>query len=285
MVFNPGAAGEYQFTSITGIYRDQWSGIIGRPQSQDLIINFKGINNRFGFGFSLHRYSIGIQESVDINGIYAYKIRLGNGVASMGIQMSYRNFVNDFTSNSLITIDGFENDPSIEQVRFQSSIFNVGLGFYYKTKQYYFGLAAPRMFRSDLDAIITNSVSKESRHYYVMAGLELELNNEWKFQPQALYKYAENAPYDIDITGMFSYQDQMHMGVNLRTGGSQSSLLESIDLLMGLKLKNSLYIGVAYDFTLTEIREFENGSFEVLISYDLGTNKGPDKIQNPRYFR
>jgi len=282
---NPAVAGENDYTSIVAIYRDQWSGINGSPSSQNITCNFPKIINQIGVGLNFQRQTIGVQEKVEVGTMLAYKIRLGNGIASMGLQMSYRNFINDFTGDNLIAIDGFDLDPSIERTKFSTNIFNAGIGGYYKTPNYYFGISAPRMLKADLDAVLTSSVSKEVRHYYAMAGVQFNLSPEWDFFPQFLFKTAANVPYDFDMMGLFIYNDQIHLGLNFRTGGSQKSVLESLDLILGLNINNRIFGSMAYDFTLTEIREFENGSFELLIRYNLNADKGPKEIKNPRYFR
>jgi len=282
---NPAVAGENDYTSITGIYRDQWSGIIGAPKSQYLTINFPTIVNQIGVGMNVQRQVIGIQEKREVATMLAYKVRLGSGTLSMGLQMSFRNFINDFTDDNLIAIDGFDLDPSIERTKFNTSIFNVGIGGFYKGPNYYIGVSAPRMLKADLDDRITTSVSKETRHYYGMAGVKFDLNSQWSFYPQVLFKTAQNIPYDLDLFALFIYKNQIHLGTNFRAGGSQKSILESIDLVIGLKINDKVFGSMAYDFTFSEIREFENGSFELLLQYNINNDRGPKEIKNPRYFR
>jgi len=283
---NPGVAGENDYLTLTGVYRDQWTGLDGGPQSQLLTVNFPSVvNNRLGFGLQLQRQSIGVQERTDVTGMYAYRQKLGKGVASIGLQLSYRSMTNDFADPRLVAINGFELDPSISREKYSTSILNVGLGAYYRTPNYYFGVSVPRTIEADIDSEITESISREFRHYYAMAGVHFSLTDEWDFSPQLLYKATSASPFDVDILGLMTYRDQIHMGINFRTGGSQKSIIESLDLLLGLKLNNGLFASIAYDFTTTEIREFENGSFEILLQYSFNKISKPKEIQNPRYFR
>ena len=281
---NPAVAGENDYTSVTGIYRDQWTGITGRPTSQYLTINFGEVYNRLGFGLNFQRLQVGIQEKLEATGMYAYKLKVNDFTYSVGLQLSYRTFINDFSNPNLIAIDGFDEDPALEQGRFSSSIFNVGIGGFMKSPLFYLGVSVPRMIKAEIDNENDPFLSREVRHYYVMGGLNLDLNPLWTFKPQALFKYADNSPWDLDILGLMVYQDQVHMGINIRSGGSQQSIFESIDLLLGLRLKSRIFLGIAYDFTTTQIREFENGSFEVILKYEFKKDDGPREIQNPRYF-
>ena len=285
LFYNPAVAGENSYTSITGIYRDQWSGIDGSPKSNFLSINFPTVIKRLGFGLSFQNQNIGIQTKTDISGMYAYKLNVGETTTSIGMQFSFRNFKNDFTNSSLLAIDGFDLDPSINREIYTESLFNVGIGAYFKAKRYYLGFSVPRMIRSSIDPIEFDDVSKESRHFYAAAGVEIPLSLDWTFHPQSLFKWSEQAPYDIDILALFIYRNQFHLGLNMRTGGTQQSLLESVDLLLGFKITNRIFLSMAYDFTLTDLREFENGSFELLLRYDFNNIVKPKEIENPRYFR
>lgn len=283
--FNPGVAGENNYLTITGVYRDQWTGLTGGPQSQLLTVNFPTVISRLGFGLQLQRQSIGVQSKIDATGMYAYRQRLGKGVASFGLQLSYRTTTNDFADSRLLAINGFELDPAISREKYSSSTLNVGIGAYYKTSNYYVGLSVPRTIQADIDSELDESISKEVRHIYAMAGAYFTLSEEWEFSPQVLYKTAIGTPFDVDILGLMEYRDQIHMGINVRSGGSQKSIVESIDLLLGIKISNGLFASIAYDFTTTEIREFENGSFELLLQYNFNKTNKPKEIQNPRYFR
>lgn len=283
--FNPGVAGENTYTSVVGIFRDQWSGLKGSPKSQMLSVNFPTVYKQLGFGISLARSSVGIQEKNDISGIYAYKINTPKSSTSIGLQMSVRNFINDFSNPELIPIDGFDIDPALNNIKYSDTYFNVGVGAYHTGKSYYLGLSVPRMIRANIDDDAAGLIGNEVRHLYAMAGINLNLSLDWSFYPQALFKASENAPYDLDILSMFSYRNQFECGVNFRAGGSQNTLLESFDLIIGFKFHRRISASLAFDFTTTEIREYENGSFELMLKYDFTNTKEPSSSQNPRYFK
>ncbi len=281
---NPALAGTNDYTSLIAIHRDQWTGLTGSPTSQHFTANFVEVLNRIGFGINVQRLAVGIQEKMELSGMYAYKLKVGAYTYSVGLQLSYRTFANDFSHPDLIALDGFENDTAIDPTRYSTSLFNVGVGGYIKSPLFYIGISSPRMIKPQIDNDNDLNIAREVRHYYGMAGLDLQLTPLWEFKPQLLFRYAENSPYDLDVLALMVYQEQVHLGLNIRSGGSQKSILESVDLLLGLRLKEKLFFGIAYDFTTTELREYENGSFEAIIRYDFKKDKGPKEIKNPRYF-
>lgn len=284
LYYNPGYAGQEDQYSITARHRNQWSGIQGGPSGQALLINFPTVYNVLGFGLSINRNSVGIQEKNEVAGMYSYKLKIKEVNLNLGLQASFRQFANDFTKDGLFAIDGFEIDPSISQERFSTNVFNVGAGLYLNAQRFYLGVSVPRLVKADIDSEATNSLSQETRHIYGMFGLNFNLGSFWQLRQNNLFKYSENAPFDFDSQAIFIYQDQVHLGLNLRAGGSQKSLLESTGIILGFRFSPKILASMSYDFNTTELREFENGSFEILLKYDFIKDKTPKLIQNPRYY-
>ena len=282
--YNPADISADKVTTVTGRIRDQWSNLVGGPAAQTIIVELPRVKQSLGFGIILNRETIGIQERNDIAGVYAYHLQLSKAELSLGLQFSFRQFVNDFTKEGLIAIDGFDLDPSIDRIRYNTGIFNVGFGLSLRGDKYFVGLSAPRTVRSDIGLSDQVTGSQEIRQIYGMAGLELNLSPFWDMRPGVLIKYAEGVPFDLDVQNNFIYDNQVHLGLNLRTGGTQNSLFESISFLIGFEFTPSIFASLSYDFTATPIREYENGSFELLLRYTAFKDKSPKSIQNPRYY-
>jgi len=216
--------------------------------------------------------------------MYAYKLQFGKSFASIGLQVSGRRFTNDLSDDRLLAIDGFEQDPAIEKTKYSNTIFNVGVGAYLRSPNFYLGISSPRLIKSNLDQESSGIISREARHIYAMIGSNINITKDWEFKPQLLLKYAEASPLDIDLWTEFAYRDQIFLASNFSIGGSDESLLESFDLMIGFRISKSLVASMAFDFTFTELRKYENGSFEILLKYDLIKNIKPKIIHNPRYY-
>jgi len=283
LYYNPAVAGTNDYLDLTGRHRNQWAGLEGAPQGTALIANFPTILNNTGIGLAIGQNTIGVQSKTDISGMYAYHLRLTNATLSLGLQVSFRQFINDFTDARLIAIDGFELDPSIDRIKYTDGYFNVGIGTFLNAEKYYLGLSIPRTLRSAID-LGQNSLAREVQHFYAMFGLRFMLNEEWKVQPHLLYKYALQAPFDLDLQTNFIYRDQVHLGVNFRTGGTNNSIMESSAVLLGFQFTPKIFASLSYDFNTTVLRNYEEGSFEFLVSYQFTKDKTPKVIHNPRYF-
>ncbi|MBK8625736.1 MAG: type IX secretion system membrane protein PorP/SprF [Saprospiraceae bacterium] len=284
MGLNPAFAGNETYLSATLIYRDQWNGFPGAPKAQVLTVNLPRLGKRIGLGVNLERQTIGITEKITYEAMYAYKFFLGEGTLSMGMNVSGRNYIQDYTDNRLFAIQDITMDPAIPQTLQSRNLFNAGFGVYFNTNKFYFGASIPRMIKADIDFDNNNLFSTEVRHLFLMTGGTFIVNNDVRFTPQLMFRAAENTPWGLDLNGSFTWKDKYSAGMTYRTGGSRGDLGESIDLIVGMQLSDRMMIGFAYDVTLSRIRVIDNGSLEFILGYNFIPRKIKTIVINPRYF-
>jgi type IX secretion system PorP/SprF family membrane protein len=282
---NPAYAGYQGTPCVTAIYRNQWMGFEGAPETKLLSFNAPISNDRLGLGFVVNQHTIGISSRLTIDGIYAYRIPLGRGTLSLAAQASGRNHEVDYGSPLIRSVQDLAIDPGVEQVKDSKFLLNFGAGLYYADDFFYAGISAPRLMSSDIDFDENELfVAREVRHVYFMTGAVFPLSYRLDLIPQLLVKYAEASPVDMDINASLSWKKKFTFGVTYRTGGATDDIAESIDLMASARIARGLMLGVAYDFTLTEIRNYSSGSLEVLLSYCFGEPKVTGQFINPRYF-
>ncbi|MBC7884314.1 MAG: type IX secretion system membrane protein PorP/SprF [Saprospiraceae bacterium] len=284
MSLNPAFAGNENYLSVTLLYRDQWNGFPGAPKAQLVSANLPRLGKRIGIGLNLERQTIGITEKITYEFMYAYKFFMGEGTLSMGMNVSGRNFIQDYTDSRLYAIQGIENDPSIPKTLQSRNLINAGFGVYFNTNNFYLGASIPRMIRTDLDFDNNNLFSTEVRHLLIMTGGTFIVNNDFRLTPQLLFRAAEFSPYGLDLNLSGTLYDKYSTGLTYRTGGSAGDFGESLDIIFGMQLSEKLMLGFAYDITLSKIRTIDNGSLEVILSYNFIPSKIKTIIVNPRYF-
>ena len=285
LAINPAYAGYQKGLAITGIYRNQWIGLLGAPKTQSFSLQAPLKSQKVGLGFNIIRHEIGISESLTLDGIYAYKVSLAKGTLQLGVQGSARNLKVDYTNPTLISIQNINIDNGVQGGVDTKSFFNVGAGMYYYTDQFFVGISAPRLIAADIDFDDNNLfIDRETQHYYGMAGFVLNVNKDVAFIPQLLIKYEKSAPLDIDLNASLRFFDKFTLGSTFRMGGSLPSIGESIDVLFSAKITDSMLLGFAYDFTLTDLRNYSDGSLEIVARYLFNTTSEQGKFVNPRYF-
>lgn len=284
MGLNPAYAGNETYLSATLIYRDQWNGFPGAPKAQALTLNMPRLGKRVGLGLNFERQSLGITEKVTYELMYAYKFFLGEGTLSMGMNVSGRNYIQDYTDSRLFAIQDINIDPSIPKTVQSRNLINAGFGVYFNTNKFYLGASLPRMIKSDLDFDNNNLFSTEVRHLFLMTGGTFIVNNDFRLTPQLMFRAAEDSPWSLDLNVSGTWKDKYSAGLTYRTGGSANDLGESVDVIFGISLSERMMLGFAYDITISKIRTIDNGSLEMILSYNFIPRKIKTIVVNPRYF-
>ena len=271
---NPAYAGQNDYTELTLTYRDQWNGFPGAPTSQLLSANLPTIGK-----------SIGISERATLAMMYSYRLQLEKSTLSMGIRVAGKRYGLDFTDDRLVATQGLSNDPSIPDGAVSRFLMNVGFGLYYEAESYYLSLSTPGLVRADIDFDENSTFSEEARHMYLMGGATFPLSERVEFTPQLLVKYAENAPFDIDMNFGFTLDERYTGALAYRFGGASGDVGESIDVLLGFQLSDRFMLGFSLDFTTSKISEYDNGSLELVMRYSFRDGMGSSaRMINPRYF-
>ena len=283
--FNPAFAGKDGAPTLSALVRTQWIGIDGAPQTQLLTFNTPALNGRVGIGGTIARQTIGVTENYTADASYAYHLRLGNGTLGIGIQASVRLFRINFSET--LGTQPIDTDPAIPMSDRSRYVPNFGAGFYYESKNAYAGFSIPRLLENNIDLASSGGVlSKEVRHIFMMAGLNIALSDKVEMQPQILLKYVAGAPFDADVNLNFAFFNKFTTGLSYRLGGSnRTNAGESVALLLGTRLSEQLILGLSYDLTLSELRDYNSGSVEAVLRFMFGGRKDrPGDFEDPRFF-
>ena len=282
---NPAFAGNHESVAVSAIVRNQWIGFEGAPNTQTASLNAPLAGQKIGLGLNLTRNTIGISEKQTIDAIYSYRVNIAEtGTLSIGLQGSARRYQIDYTDPRLNGIVDKNSDPAIDVRRFDENIINFGAGIYYNTSHFYVGVSSPRLIERSINFASELGFSKEVRHILFMMGGAIDLNDDWVMTPQTMFRYTENAPFDIDFNLSATWRSYLTGGITYRHGGDSNSFAESIDVLFGIQVSRQFMLSAAYDFTLSEIRDHSSGSFEVGLHYIIGGRRNPGDNINPRYF-
>ena len=283
--YNPAYAGSNESACLTGIIRNQWAGLNGAPKTQVLSFNMPLRNQRVGIGANITRNTVGISERLTIDGAYSYRIRTATGMLGLGVMASIRYMSNDYTDPDLVSTIPTAMDGAIPAGTRSRYVPNFGAGAYFTNERLYVGLSIPRLLNNNIDFNeVGTTISREAIHAYLMVGYLFEISDNVDFKPQILMKYANNSPFDADVNASLIFNKKYVAGLTARLGGSsQVGAFESIDLMIGAQISSNILFGLSYDVTLSEIKDYSNGSIEGLVRYCFGNSEGED-IVNPRFF-
>ncbi len=280
LLINPAYAGARGVPSLTAIYRNQWIGFKGSPQSALVSLNSPFLSPRVGVGVTLSHQQIGLQRDFHMALAYSYDLVASDEFSMrVGITASLRSLSIAF-SDAEPNVGG---DPSLGDARVNDFYGNVGAGIYGTVSEnIYFGFSVPRIYANALGYANSSAtlIAKEYQHYYAMAGGVFPIAEDINLMPAILLKYVKNAPFDADINLNLDIRKKFTAGLSYRLGGDGPG--ESIDLLAFWQATPQFGVGAAYDFGLSSLKDYNAGSIELMVQADL--KKRSKKMSNPRFF-
>lgn len=280
---NPAYAGMNKALCATALYRSQWVSFPGQPKTGLLNVDFGPILHG-GVGLTLVNDQLGFDKSNMVLASYSFHQVIGVGTLGIGVQAG---MLQKTLSGNWVPPTS-TNDPSIPGGGGSNSSFNkitydVGFGLYYEIpRKMYVGLSSTHLPQQDLKGkgSLKSVTFEMARHYYVMAGYQAALNADWALLPSILVKSdASSTQFDGNL--LVEYQEMVWAGASYR-------LTDAIVALAGFKFKNvgggNLKIGMAYDVTTSQIKNYSNNTWEVMLGYCINVIK-PPKPQSHRNVR
>lgn len=268
---NPAYAGSRNVLSVFGLYRTQWVGLEGAPQTNALSINSPIGDTRLGVGLSLVTDKLGPTDENQISADISYSIPTSEDFKlSFGIKGTANLF--NLDKNKLRATN--PNDISFQNL---SNKFtpNIGAGLYLHSEKTYFGVSVPSFLETIRYADNSVSVNKERMNFYVIGGHVFELSPDIKLKPAFLVKAIKGAPLQVDLSANFMFVEKFVLGAAYRWSAAAS-------LMAGFQVNESLYIGYGYDLETTRLRNYNSGSHEIFLRYEFF--KHQKRIVSPRFF-
>lgn len=270
---NPAYAGSRGALSVFGLYRTQWVGLDGAPETSSFSINTPINNSNLGVGASLVNDKIGPTNENNISVDLSYTVQTSaNFKLSFGIKGS-ANIFNLDVSKLNPEISG---DPQFQDLNNKFTP-NVGAGVYWHSDKAYIGLSVPNFIETNRYDDNDIAIFKDKINYYLMAGYVFDLDKYQyiKFKPAVLTKMVEGAPLQVDVSANFLFMDKFMAGVAYRWSASLSAMV-------GFQVTDGLYLGYGYDRETTNLNNYNSGSHEIFLRYEFFVNNG--KITTPRFF-
>ncbi len=278
-VVNPAyATATESVLNLGALYRTQWVGAVGAPKTFTFFAHMP-VNKKVELGLSMISDDIGDGAKKENNFFadFAYILQFNKSHRlSFGIKAGFTSFETNFNGFR------FESGNPTTDLAFSQNINNfkpnIGAGAYYFTNKYYIGLSAPNLLSSkhieEREGI--HAFGSEDIHSFLTAGYVFNLSEDFKLKPAFMSKFVKGAPATLDISANLLYNNRFELGAAYR-------LDDAVSALMNIYVTPSLRIGYAYDYTLSNLGQFNSGTHEIFLLFDLDLmGKGYDK--SPRFF-
>jgi len=270
-VINPAYAGSKDALSIVALYRNQWVGFDGAPETKTLS-GHSPIGERVGLGLSFISDSHGPVKENNIYADFSYTINVGE-VSKLALGLKAGVTLHDISLNSGTT-QAVAGDPLFAQDVSETTP-NAGLGAFFYTDKYYVGLSMPNILDSAHLEADGRNYGSDVQHYFLSAGYVFQLTENTKLKPSFLVKSSFDAPVSFDVNANFLFYDKFEVGASYRSTDSFSGLI-------GLAISKSVRFGFAYDHTISDLQNAASSSYETFLQFDLNF---PKKVsRSPRFF-
>jgi type IX secretion system PorP/SprF family membrane protein len=271
-VINPAYAGSLGYGSLFSLYRTQWLGLEGAPKTMNLSYNQPLENTNLGVGVNVVHDIIGPSTTSIASADVSYTLNFANdhrlafGVKAVG---------------QLLNIDYTKlNHYNPSDVSFRNNINNqfspnIGVGLFYYNETDYFGVSVPMLLQTKRYDEFAYSDANRRQHFYVMGGKVFDIAYNVKFKPAFVTKLVAGAPLQVDLTANFLINEKFTAGLSYRWSAAVSAMV-------GFKISETLAIGYGYDRETTRLANFNSGSHELFLQFDLF--KITQQIETPRFF-
>ena len=294
---NPAVAGIEDFMDLKVGYRQQWTGLdlspqtfylsahaplsakpgefvyrnnalrISDPSAYDQLETRGAIDNssqvRHGVGGYIFNDQQGIFQQTSAFTTYAAHLRVGPRTRlSVGLAAGLNN--NKIDTNGL-TVGNPDGDQTFNRILNQtggnaSLDLNAGLLLY--SESYYVGYSADRILRNPITTATDSTDERQGIYHYGLLGLRLRLNRSLMLLPGAFIGTSQGLPLTYDINLRLRYEDLVWIGASYRNSGTVAGML-------GLNVNNRFNINYAYDYGVSNVRDFRAGTHEIVLGFIL----------------
>jgi type IX secretion system PorP/SprF family membrane protein len=271
--FNPALTGAYEALTFSGFYRQQWFGVEGAPRTGMLNVIAPLTRHNTILGMSLSYDQIGMTQTGLASASYAYKLKFNNGLQVVGGLVGHLEYGRIDWSQANVANPG---DIQLGEGMDNTMNPNFGAGVSVNAKHWYLGLSMPRFLKSFLfQGGNPSEQANRPREFYVMGGFDVTLAPNLRLRPGGLITYNPSAPFDFALDASLLMYNQFIIGGAYRLDDAATAFMQ-------YRLNPQWKMGFAYDFTLSELNNYSNGTAEIMLEYTL--DRVMDGTRHIRFF-
>lgn len=255
------------YTGLTGSprvqlgYRNQWSGFDGAPSTFTIGGHTLLKKQNIGLGGMLFLDDTGgamRQTGAMLN--YSYILKLNS---NSKLSMAISGIINQYSYNGS-EIENIDPDPALSMNVSQVAP-DMSFGLVYSLKdKLMIGFGINQLIQSKLNKFdefnnFYTGPNRLVRHYHLSASYSAPINDNIQLDPYVLLRSTFINPPQLEVGVKSTFNEMFFVGLNYRNA-------ESMIALLGLNYKNAV-LAYSYDYPLSDIRSYSNGSHEILLAY------------------
>lgn len=286
LIYNPAYAGNKNMLTANAAYRNQWSGINGAPRNFNVNIDgpvgsYMKEHRPVSLGLSVNNETLGVTDNTNIMSYYSYRIPIKKTSLSFGLQAGVSIYSAEYSRLN----PQQQSDNTLQNNINNAVLPNFGAGVFWSGSNFYVGASVPNLIENYYDKDrkgLTNQTqsARQIRSYYLSGGYIIPITDNFKLEPQVMARYAGNGKYqqpmNVDLNLSLIFFNRLMVGATYRTD-------ESVEAMVHLQATKRLNIGYAYDYTVSGLNGYNNGSHEIVLGFDFV--RDVNKYVNPRFIK
>ncbi|MEJ7694297.1 type IX secretion system membrane protein PorP/SprF [Daejeonella sp.] len=257
---NPAYAGFKESMQFTTIFRKQFNGIKNSPQTAMISFDMPIGRTKLGVGVKLVDDKFSVSRTTGAQGSLSYHIDGDNSKLSFGMQIGALNYKANMMDLNLTN----PGDPIFAQ-DVNTLVANFGTGIFYNTDKYYAGISVPNLARTNLretNVALDSYDVKQSPHFYVNAGMLIDLNDNFILKPSFLLRGVRGIPLNYDVNANVFFKELFSVGVSYRSNSAVVGLMD-------VRIIPDLRLGYAYDYDVGRLNTFTKSTHEIILRYSI----------------
>jgi type IX secretion system PorP/SprF family membrane protein len=284
-LLNPSVAGSDGYTSVSLTAREQWVGYDGAPRTFSFAVQTRLLKRSYVLKQTNVKRQVYRPKSDGKVGLGMHIFSDKNGLIQRnGFQLSYayHTWLRNSTQLSFgLSVNGYhykidedkvdfenQNDPLLNSsLRRGLFIPDATFGVHVLNAKYSFGFSVDQLFEAS--AKIGGSAAYQNfsleRQYYLFGSYDFSHGAYNIIQPSFLFMTSEELTPMADIGVTYIFHEDFWAGLAYRTS-------KALITTVGVKYQN-IFIGYAFDFTMSEIQKVTYGTHEITFAIKFGDNK------------
>ncbi len=273
-IYNPAQSGTSGSTELSAMYRRQWEGVQGAPQTAAIALNGNIGSDNVGYSVYGFNDEAGILQTYGFYGAYAYHVQLSeNNFLSFGLAGGFMNSgLNQAAINASST-----GDPILSGDFSGRGLFDINTGINLRLGNFQIGAAVPQLLGSPVRFV--NQPDLEAsyqtfRHYMFNIQYDFEIvPDRTTLSPMVMVRAAENVPVMVDAGAMLDLKNLFFVGAMYRSNYAVTGNL-------GFHINDQLTVGYAYDFSTNQYSANLGSTQEIMLTWRFGSNSSVERLEN-----
>lgn len=260
--FNPAYAGVNKYWEATTLNRYQWIGITDAPRTFTLSAHGPLKNEKIALGGYLYTDVTGPTRRIGFQTSFTYHVKLSENInMSFALSGGFNEWLLDADKITTYHPDDFYFSNGL----LKSFDPDAKFGFYIYHPDWYFGASLGQMFHNKVSFLATQIDSQTfmEDHLFFNGGYKFRIGEDWGIEPTMMLKMGLPAPIKFDAGVRGIYKETVWLGFGWRSN-------DAVNGFIGFQYKEMLNIGYAYDMSITNLKNFNTGTHEVMLSVKFG---------------